>query len=97
MRPGVAGLRNPVVVREVKPLYTGEAMRARIQGTVALECVVLADGTVADVHVVRSLDARFGLDREAARAAAQWRFIPGTLKGQPVPVMVRIELDFTLQ
>jgi protein TonB len=67
----------PRVIREVKPQYTAEAMRAKVQGTVLLECVVLADGSVGNVEVVKSLDGTFGLDQEAVKAAKQWRFQPG--------------------
>jgi TonB family protein len=46
---------------------------------------------------VRSLDSSFGLDQEAVRAAKKWQFVPGKRLGQPVPVMVTIELTFTLR
>jgi TonB family protein len=95
-RPG-NGVENPRLVREVKPQYTADAMRAKIQGAVWLECVVLPDGSVGDVRVIRSLDSTFGLDQEAIRAAKQWRFQPGTRFGEPVPVLVTIELTFTLR
>ena len=72
-------------------------MRAKVQGTVLLECVVQPDGTVGDVQVVRSLDSTFGLDQEAIKAAKQWRFAPGTRLGEPVSVLVTIELTFTLR
>ena len=91
------GLQIPRLVRAVRPAYTAEAMHARIQGTVAIDCVVRADGTVSDLRVVRSLDAVFGLDAEAVKAARQWLFIPGRLRGQPVPVLVRLELSFSVQ
>jgi protein TonB len=86
----------PRVIRDVKPQYTADAMRAQIQGAVFLECIVLPDGTVGDVRVVKSLDSTFGLDQEAIRAAKQWRFQPGTRDGVAVPVVVTIELTFTL-
>jgi periplasmic protein TonB len=95
-RPG-SGITSPRVVREVKPQYTADAMRAKVQGVVLLECVVMPDGTVGDVRVSRSLDPIFGLDQEAAKAARQWRFMPGTKQGEPVPVLVTIELTFTLR
>ncbi|MGE3278067.1 MAG: energy transducer TonB [Vicinamibacterales bacterium] len=95
-RPG-AGITLPRVVREVKPQYTADAMRAKVQGTVWLECVVMPDGTVGDVKVVRSLDPVFGLDQEAIKAARQWRFVPGSRQGEPVPVIITIELTFTLR
>lgn len=91
------GVSTPVLLREVKPQYTSDAMRAKIQGIVWIECVVKADGTVGDVQVIRSLDSVFGLDQEAIRAARQWRFRPGIRMGEPVPVLITIELTFTLR
>lgn len=95
-RPG-NGVTVPRVLREVKPAYTAEAMRAKVQGLVLLECVVMPDGTIGRVEVVKSLDGTFGLDQEAIKAARQWRFAPGTRFGEPVAVLVTIELAFTLR
>jgi TonB family protein len=95
-RPG-NGVTVPRVLREVKPQYTSDAMRAKVQGTVLLECVVRPDGSVGDVQILRSLDGVFGLDQEAIKAAKQWRFAPGTRLGEPVPVVISIELTFTLR
>ena len=95
-RPG-NGVETPRLLREVTPKYTAEAMRAKVQGIVLVEAVVLPDGTVGDVEVIRSLDKIFGLDEEAIRAARQWRFLPGTRFGEPVAVLVTIELTFTLR
>lgn len=95
-RPG-NGVTTPVLVREVKPGYTSEAMRAKIQGSVLLQCTVQTDGSVTDIQVIRSLDPVFGLDQQAINAARQWRFRPGTLRDQPVPVQITIELSFTLR
>jgi TonB family protein len=95
-RPG-NGVTTPVVVREVKPAYTSDAMRAKVQGSVLLECIVRPDGSVGEVKVARSLDPVFGLDLEAMKAARQWRFRPGMRQGEPVAVLVVIELTFTLR
>jgi protein TonB len=95
-RPG-AGITLPRVLREVKPQYTADAMRAKVQGTVLLECIVQEDGSVGPVKVVRSLDPIFGLDQEAIKAARNWRFTPGMRLGEPVPVIITIELSFTLR
>jgi protein TonB len=93
------GVTSPVLVREVKPNYTGDAMRAKLQGVVEMEAVVLPDGTVdpTRIKITRSLDSTFGLDQQAIIAVKQWRFRPGTFKGQPVPVLVNVELTFTLR
>ena len=95
-RPG-AGIVNPRLLREVKPQYTAEALRAKITGTVILEMVVLSDGKVGDVRITRSLDPVFGLDEEAIKAARQWLFAPGTRFGEPVAILVSLALEFNLR
>ena len=50
------GVTLPRVISEVKAHYTEEAKAARIEGTVILSTVVLADGRVRDVDVAVSLD-----------------------------------------
>ncbi len=91
------GVTTPIVIQQVKPQYTADAMRAKVQGSVWLECIVLPDGTVGDVRVTRSLDPMFGLDQQAIDAAKQWRFKPGMANGKPVAVAITIELTFTLR
>lgn len=91
------GVTMPALVERVPPKYTADAMRARIQGSVWIECVVQADGTVGNARIMQSLDRRFGLDEEAMAAAKRWRFRPGTLHGKPVPVIVTIELMFSVR
>jgi protein TonB len=95
-RPG-DGVTSPVVVKEVKPDYTPDARKARIEGMVVLDVVVLEDGTVGDVKVTQSLDQQYGLDEQAVKAVKQWRFRPGTKDGKPVPVIVFVEISFALK
>jgi TonB family protein len=95
-RAGQNGVTNPRVLRRVGPRYTAEAMAAKIEGTVIVECVVHPNGTVDAVRVVKSLDPVYGLDDEAVRAAKQWRFEPGKRDGGAVPVLISIELTFRL-
>lgn len=94
-RPG-NGIENPKVLKDVKPNYTAEAMRLKIQGRVTLEAVVRKDGTVGDVKVLKSLDRSSGLDAAAVAAAKGWLFKPATKDGKPVDIYVILELDFRL-
>ena len=94
---GDAGVTLPTVIKEVQPAYTSRAIGARIQGSVLLSGVVLADGTISDVTVIRSLDTTYGLDTQAVLAAKQWLFNPGTKDGMAVAVRVTIEMTFTLR
>jgi TonB family protein len=91
------GITLPRLVHDVKPKYTPGAMDAKIQGTVMLEAVVLEDGTVGDVEVVRSLDTVYGLDDESVKAVKQWQFEPGKKDGKPVAVRCEVEMSFTLK
>ena len=88
------GVSLPTVVKQVRAGYTEKAMAARVEGDVALDAVVLADGKVGDVTVIESLDE--GLDQQATESLKQWEFNPGLKDGEPVAVRVRIIFSFRL-
>ena len=94
--PKTPGLRDPKLVRNVMPNYTSEGIRAKIQGTVELQAVVLPDGTVGAIRILKSLDDRYGLDEQAVEAAARWLFEPGMLNGAAVATRITILLEFRL-
>jgi hypothetical protein len=52
----VWGLAAPVVLTSKEPEYTRAGMVAKLQGTVELEVVVNADGTVREARVLKGLD-----------------------------------------
>ena len=87
----------PVPIWEQKPEYTSDAMRARVQGFVEVEAIVLENGSVGDVRITKSLDRVYGLDRQALAAAQKWRFKPATLHGVPTKVRVLILLEFRVR
>jgi TonB family protein len=80
---------SPVLILPAQTLAAAE-------NTWAVECVVQPSGTCTNTRVVRSLDPTFGLDQEALEAAQLFRFRPGMRMGEPVPVLVTIELSFSL-
>jgi periplasmic protein TonB len=91
------GATLPVPVRQVKAGYTTAAMDARIEGSVVMDVVVLADGKVGNVAVTESLDKEYGLDTQAVEAVKQWLFKPGTKDGKAVAVRVTIQMTFRLK
>jgi TonB family protein len=95
LRPG-NGVSYPTLLHQETPQYPEAAMRAKIEGSVELEAVVLADGTVGDVRVLKSLDQASGLDAEAIAVAKKWLFKPALKDGKPVPVIVTLILEFRL-
>jgi D-alanyl-D-alanine endopeptidase (penicillin-binding protein 7) len=62
------GVSLPVVLTEVRPVYTEEAKAAKIEGRVTMSCVVRTDGHADDITVVESLDSVNGLDDAAVDA-----------------------------
>ncbi|MBZ5558085.1 MAG: energy transducer TonB [Acidobacteriia bacterium] len=91
------GVSLPTVVKQAKVEYTQEALDAHIEGIVGLETVVLSDGKVGDVKVVRSLDPTYGLDQQAVKSMKLWEFKPGRKDGKPVAVRVNVNINFTLK
>jgi TonB family protein len=92
-----AGITAPVPVVTPHPKYTASAMRAKIQGTVGVRCVVRPDGVCANVTVIGSLDRTYGLDDEAVRAIREWRFRPALRAGTPVATRIDFEMRFALR
>ncbi|HJS73746.1 MAG TPA: energy transducer TonB, partial [Vicinamibacteria bacterium] len=92
-RPG-SGITPPVIVRQVRPDFTEDALARKIQGEVEVEVIILKDGTVRPVRVLRGLTA--DLNEKALTAASQWKFIPAKLKGQPVDLIASITIEFNI-
>ena len=87
-------IRPPEKTRDVAPLYPAIAQSARVQGIVIIEATIGADGRVTDVTVLRSIPL---LDAAALTAVRQWEFSPTLLNGIPVPVIMTVTVNFTLQ
>jgi protein TonB len=88
------GMKAPVKTRDVAPVYPVIAKNAHVQGLVILEAVLNVQGRVESVRVLRSIPL---LDQAALDAVEQWRFTPALLNGQPVPVVMTVTVNFTLQ
>lgn len=87
-----ADLSSPVARRKVDPAYPLELMKENVSGTVILHAVILADGTIGTVRVLRSIDDR--LDQFASDAIAKWQFQPAMKNGSPVAVEATFWIPF---
>ncbi|MGA8432511.1 MAG: TonB family protein [Candidatus Sulfotelmatobacter sp.] len=90
--PASSLLSAPAAVRKVDPAYPMQLMRENVAGTVIVYAVIHADGSVANVRVLRSVDDR--IDQFASQAVAQWRFDPATKNGAPVDVEATFQIPF---
>jgi protein TonB len=71
---------EPVFKQEIE--YTAAARSEGIEGKIKLKLTVAADGSVAAVEVLTSLEP--GMDAAAQAAARLWRFRPAMRCGRPV-------------
>jgi periplasmic protein TonB len=89
------GIKEPQVLIEPLPPYTEAARKARIEGVVVLQAVILRDGTVTGFKVLQGLG--YGLDDSAINTiSSKWRFSPGTLNGTKIDVIAKIEVRFRM-
>lgn len=93
-KPG-GDVSTPIVIKEVRPNYSSDAMKRRVTGAVLLQCVVNRDGVPTRVEIIESLDEE--LDRAALEALKQWRFEPGKKNGKPVLVQIVVTMAFTMK
>ena len=92
--PGGQGALMSYISSHVK--YPVVAQENGVQGRVTVSFVVERDGSITDVHVVRSVDP--SLDREAARVVStmpNWQ--PGKQNGSAVRVKFNVPVQFKLQ
>jgi len=87
-------IKQPSKVKDVKPVYPPIAQSARVQGVVIIEATIGPDGRVKEAKVLRSIPL---LDQAALDAVKQWQFTPTLLNGVPVPVIMTVTVNFTLQ
>jgi TonB family protein len=84
----------PMAKNSVEAIYSDEARRKKIGGVCLVSLIVDTNGMPRNVRVRRPLG--YGLDQNAVEAARRYRFKPATKNGQPVPVMITVEINFRL-
>ena len=88
----------PVLIESTKltPLYPELARKAKLTGRVILEAVVLKDGSVSDIKVLRTPRPGMGFEKAAMDAVKQWRFRPALQNGVAVDVYFTVVVEFEL-
>ena len=87
-------IKAPTKIKDVRPAYPPDAKAAGIQGVVIIEATIDSAGFVRDTRVLRSIPL---LDDAAQDAVRQWEFTPTLMNGQPVPVIMTVTVNFTVQ
>lgn len=93
VQPGpirVAPGQGPGLIKKVEPRYPPIAQAARLEGTVVIDAIILKDGSVSDVKVLKSSNPMF--EQACIEAVKQWRFTPGSQD-----VILTVTVNFTLR
>lgn len=86
----VAPGQGPGLIKKVEPIYPPIARSARMEGTVAVDAIILKDGTVSDVKILSSSNPMF--NQSVIDAVRQWRYTPGNQD-----VVLTVTVNFTLR
>jgi TonB family protein len=84
----------PVPLFTTEAVYTIEARSARISGKCLVTLIVDRQGMPKSIRMLKTLDP--GLDQNAMDAVGRYRFKPAMRNGEPVPVMITVEVNFQL-
>lgn len=87
-------LQAAKLISRVAPVYPPEAKQKGIQGSVFMQAVILKDGRIGALEVLSSPDE--SLAQAASEAVKQWVYQSTLLNGNPVEVITRITINFTL-
>jgi len=70
------------------------AQHMKVQGSVVLQAIIAADGTVQAIHVLSGPEI---LASAARQAVSEWRFKPVLQNGQAVETKANITVNFTIR
>jgi protein TonB len=79
-----------------EPYYPAAAREKGWQGTALLKVLVLRNGSVGSLEILRSSGYTL-LDRSALKAVKDWKFVPAQKDGQPIEIGVEIPVTFRLE
>lgn len=85
----------PHVIYALKPEYSEEARREKIEGICVVGLIVGLDGVPRNVRVRQTL--RPDLDAKAIQAVEKWRFEPAMKDDKPVTVGIHEDVEFRLE
>lgn len=84
-------VKEPRVLKIVKPAYPRLAKMAGVSGTVVLEALVTKEGTVGEIKAISGHPL---LVQAAIDCVKQWQYEPTLLNGVPMPVILTVTVHF---
>jgi len=89
-----SGITLPHCFYMPSPPYTEQARAQHISGTILVDAIIDTHGNLPQAQIVKGLSG--GLDENALKTLSTWRCEAPKVNGQPVPTVVRFEVNFRL-
>jgi TonB family protein len=87
-------IREPVKVKDVRPVYPENAKANRLQALIVLECTIGTDGSVVEARPLRG-EHQILIDA-AIETVKQWRYTPTLVNGVAIPVIMTVTVNYKL-
>lgn len=88
-------VKAPVLLRRVEPRYPQMLINTRMSATVVVRCVIDRNGHVQNPQVVVPASMP-PFNDEVLRVVSQWRFTPGSVRGQAVDSYFDLTVRFAV-
>lgn len=88
-------VRAPVLLHRVEPRYPQSLIQTRMSATVVVRCVIDKNGRVRDPEVIVPASMP-PFNAEVLRVVTQWRFTPGSMRGQAVDSYFDLTVRFNV-
>jgi TonB family protein len=85
-------VKSPVLIRRVEPGYPEVMRRTRMNATVVVKCVIDKNGNVRDPQIVVASMPPF--NDAVMNAVRQWKYQPGSYRGQAVDTYLNLTVTF---
>jgi periplasmic protein TonB len=86
-------IQAPRQIKNVQPVYPVLARETKVNGSVAIDCVIDEHGNVIQMQVVSGHPL---LVQAALQAVAQWKYEPTLLNGKPIDIRMIVTVNFNL-
>jgi TonB family protein len=87
-------VKPATLISSVPPVYPQMAKTQRITGAVTIDALIDANGHVASMAIVSGPAL---LQESAKDALSHWKYAPAQLHGKPVPMHMKVTIQFKLQ
>jgi TonB family protein len=87
-------VKEPKRIKSVEPVYPPGALAEKVEGFVIIEAVIGPDGRVHEAKVIKGHPS---FDAAALDAVLQWAYVPSTLDGAPISVIINVTVMFKLR